>query len=178
VYEAGETGSIAADECLMADIIKSIMDYFAAQKPQVVAQDRYMRTPIVQGNQVQGAGASYDPKSDSISAAGDLSNLPSGLLAHEVVHRIYNQANLAQSAPQLSQSLPQMLSNYIKQSSLYNQMPNAGSPEQLSNEGLSFATTSPVMSDKQYVDTAAAQIKDPKLKETLMRIFANRQGSQ
>src|ERR1035437_8677315 len=178
MYEAGETVAASTDECLMADIIKSIMDYFATQKPQVVAQDRYMKTPIVQGQQISRAGASYNPDSDSISAAGPLENLPSGLLAHEVVHRIYQKANLSQSAPQLSQSLPQILSNYIKQSPLYNQMPNAGSPEQLSNEGLSFATTSPVMSDKQYVDAAAAQIKDSKLKETLMRIFANRQGSQ
>src|ERR1035437_8570451 len=177
MYEAGETAAVAADECLMADIIKSIMDYFATQKPQVLAQDRYMRTPITQGQQISGAGASYDPKSDSISASGPLENLPAGLLAHEVVHRIYNQANLVQSAPQLSQSLPQILSNYVKQSPLYNQMQGAGSPEQLSNEGLSFsAATSPFM-DKSYVDTAAAQIKDPKLKETLMRIFANRQGA-
>src|ERR1035437_7634151 len=176
MYEAGKTIAIAADECVMADIIKSIMDYFAAKKPQVVAQDRYMRTPITQGQQISGAGASYDPASDSISA-GDLSNLPSGLLAHEVVHRIYQKANLSQSAPQLSQSLPQMLSNYIKQSPLYNQMPNAGSPEQLSNEGLSFSTATSPFLDKQYVDAAAAHIKDPKLKETLMRIFANRQGA-
>jgi len=177
MYEAGETVATTTDECLMADIIQSIMNYFATQKPQVVAQDRYMRTPITQRQQIPGAGASYDPNSDSISASGDLSNLPSGLLAHEVVHRIYNKANLSQSAPQLSQSLPQILSNYIKQSPLYNQMQGAGSPEQLSNEGLSFsAATSPFM-DKSYVDTAAAHIADPKLKETLMRIFANRQGA-
>ena len=161
----------------MADIIKSIMDYFATQKPQVVAQDRYMRTPIVQGQQISGAGASYDPKSDSISA-GDLSNLPSGLLAHEVAHRIYNKAGLAKSAPQLSQLVPKVTSNYIQQSPLYNQMSNAGSPDQIANEGLSFSTATSPFLDKQYVDAAAAYIKDPKLKETLMRIFANRQGSQ
>ena len=162
----------------MADIIKSIMDYFATQKPQVVAQDRYMRTPIVQGQQISGAGASYDSGSNSISASGDLSNLPAGLLAHEVVHRIYQQAGLKESAPQLSQLVPKVTSNYIQQSPLYNQMSNAGSPDQIANEGLSFsAATSPFL-DKQYVDAAAGYIKDPKLKETLMRIFANRQGSQ
>jgi len=177
MYEAGETDATSTDECLMADIIKSIMDYFATQKPQVVAQDRYMRTPIVQGQQISGAGASYDPKSDSISA-GDLSNLPSGLLAHEVAHRIYNKAGLAKSAPQLSQLVPKVTSNYIQQSPLYNQMSNAGSPDQIANEGLSFSTATSPFLDKQYVDAAAGYIKDPKLKETLMRIFANRQGSQ
>jgi hypothetical protein len=178
VYEAGETGATATNECLMADIIKSIMDYFAAQKPQVVAQDRYMRTPITQGQQISGAGASYDPASDSISAAGPLENLPYGILAHEIVHGIYNKANLAQSASNLSPLLSKLTSNYIKESPLYNQMGNAGSPEQLSNEGLSFSATSPVMLDKQYVDAAAAQIKDPKLKQTLMRLYNNRLHSE
>ena len=177
MYEAGETVAAATNERLMADIIKSIMDYFAAQKPQVVAQDRYMRTPIMQGQQISGAGASYNPVSDSISAAGPLENLPSGLLAHEVAHRIYNKANLSQSAPQLSQLVPKVTSNYIQQSPLYNQMSNAGSPDQIANEGLSFSTATSPFLDKQYVDAAAAHIKDPKLKETLMRIFANRQGA-
>jgi hypothetical protein len=74
----------------------------------------------------------------------------------------------------LSQLVPKMTSDYIQQSPLYNQSQIAGSPEQISNEGLSFAATNPVMQDKSYVQAAAAQIRDPKLKETLMRIFANR----
>jgi hypothetical protein len=162
----------------MADLIQSIMNYFQKQPSQVIAQDRYMRTPITQGQQIPGAGASYDPGSNSISAASPLENLPQGLLAHEVVHRIYNQANLKKAAPTLLQSVPQILSNYLRESPLYNQMSGAGSPEQMTNEGLSFAATSPVLGDSRYVDAAAQQIKDPKLKETLMRIFANRQGAK
>jgi hypothetical protein len=165
----------------MADLIQSIMNYFRKQSPQVIAQDRYMRTPIIgwdKGQRIPGAGAVYYPESNNISAYGLLENLPQGLLAHEVVHRIYNQANLKKTAPVLLQSMPQILSNYLRESPLYNQMSNAGSPEQMTNEGLSFAATSPTLGDSRYVDAAAQQIKDPKLKETLMRIFANRQGAK
>ena len=158
----------------MSDLFQSMIDYFAPKSPQVVAQDRYMRTPITQGQQLPGAGASYDSRSNSISAAGPLKDLPPGLLAHEAVHRIFSQAGLVKVAPMLSQLVPKMISDYIQQSPLYNQSQIAGSPEQISNEGLSFAATNPVMQDKSYVQAAAAQIKDPKLKETLMRIFANR----
>jgi hypothetical protein len=157
----------------MANLLSSIMSMLMPQQPQVIAQDRYLRTPITQQQQMPGAAASYDPNTDTISV-GDINNLPVGSIAHEVTHRIYNKAGLSKMAPQLLPSLAKHTADYLRNSSVYSQLPNAGSPEQLTDEGLSYSTSTPVMMDQDYVGKAASLIKNKNLQDTLTRLFSNR----
>jgi hypothetical protein len=163
----------------MADLLANILSMLMPQQqqPQVVAQDRYMRTPIVQQQQMPGAGASYNPKTDQISV-GDLNSLPTGILAHEVTHRIYNKAGLSRLAPELMPNLAKATHDYIANSPLYQGVSGAGSPDQFADEGLAFSNTSPVMGDRDFVNAAALKIADQSLKGTLLRIFSNRQGAK
>lgn len=155
------------------DLISAIASLFGQQQPQVVAQDRYMRTPIVQEQQQPGAAASYDPTNDRISV-GDLNSLGAGNLAHEVTHRIFNKAGLKKIAPELLPNLARTTQNYLANSPLY----KSNTPEGMADEGLAYSTTSPVMGDKDFVNVAAQHIQNQSLKNTLMRIFANRQNAQ
>ena len=163
----------------MADLLANILAMLSPTQaqPQVVAQDRYMRTPIVQEPQNPGVGANYDAGNDRISV-GDINSLPTGILAHEITHRIYNKAGLKKLAPELLPSLAKSTHDYLQNSPIYNQMQGAGSPEQMTDEGLAYSATSPVMGDKDYVQKAASLIQNTDLKNTLLRLFTNRQNAK
>ncbi len=118
---------------------------------------------------------SWKNKKGLISAGESGFGLSGETINHEVAHRIYDLAGLKNKASSLLPSVPQVSSNQIKESPTYSNMgAYSGSPEQITDEGLGFSFTSPSSRDEQYVKTVADYIKDPNLKSTLIRMFANR----
>lgn len=100
----------------------------------------------------------------------------SGQITHEVAHKIYDKAGLKDIAPELLKYVPEGTKRQLLESDLYSRMPKpyAGSPEQLTDEGLGFAFTAPGGDDQKYINKVAEFIKDPKLKEALLRMQLNR----
>ena len=148
--------------------------------PSPDAYSRITQTPITIDPKLEAQGRSgeYWPDVNSIrispnytlpSATGQFSQIP-----HESAHAIFSQspelkepANLAA----LAKLVPSTQRNLILGSPVYKPLPDYGSPEMLVDEGLGHSIGD---SDAtKYVTEVARRIKDPKLREQLLRLHMN-----
>ena len=148
--------------------------------PSPNAYSRITQTPITIDPKLetQGRSGEYWPDINSIrispnytlpSATGQFSQIP-----HESAHAIFSQSpelkepsNLAA----LAKLVPSTQRNLILGSPVYKPLPDYGSPEMLVDEGLGHSIGD---SDAtKYVTEVARRIKDPKLREQLLRLHMN-----
>jgi hypothetical protein len=99
-----------------------------------------------------------------------------GIVPHESAHQIYDKAGLAAQAPQLAPQVSEANRNLIAATPVYRQGPNAGTPDQVANEGLGFSIGQPTETD--YVEKVASAIKDPVLATRLRRLNSNALGAR
>lgn len=131
------------------------------------AYSRITRTPIYQGNIAEGTVGGYN---ESRILPGYI-NLPAGemdpsTIRHESAHSIYDAAGLNLISKLLAARVSPSMREQLTSNPYY---ANRGINDTvLSDEALGFGVETP--SEKPYVDLVASQIKDPNLKQRLLRL--------
>lgn len=165
-----------ADSLFQAAIANPVQKVWDAMFPdKTVAYSRITRTPIVldRGNlDRRGIAGTREPDSNGghllINPPYLQPNL--SIIPHESAHQIVAKAwpDLAPGLAGLATQVPEAQRNLILAHPLYQQMKGAGQPEQMMDEGLGFSIGDPDAT--KYVQEVASRIKDPTLRDQLLRL--------